>query len=170
MNEEDRLESSRNQQQEEEEDERLEQADRADQITGDSSGTDSEDDILVYSDRPLHPRPGGGGGEEHDSSTIGLLRKEPTSSKIPAPRLRAASTGERSFIFSANLLPLTHSFETVRHSLPSLNATSAIALVVSSQIGSGIFSSPGILSSVPFFYLLHYKQNKQNHSCVLRMD
>ncbi|KAA1110530.1 hypothetical protein PGT21_024263 [Puccinia graminis f. sp. tritici] len=141
MNEDDQLTESRN---EEEESAPNEGA------TGDSSDTDSEDDILVYSDRPLHPRPGGGEDDEEHSSTIGLLRKEPsgssTSSKSPAGRLRAASTGERSFIFSSNLLPLTHSFETVRHSLPSLNSTSAIALVVSSQIGSGIFSSPGILS------------------------
>ncbi|KAH9460370.1 hypothetical protein Pst134EB_008544 [Puccinia striiformis f. sp. tritici] len=41
---------------------------------------------------------------------------------------------------------LNHRLETVRHSVPTLNTTSAIALVVSSQIGSGIFSSPGILS------------------------
>ncbi|KAI9627029.1 hypothetical protein KEM48_010073 [Puccinia striiformis f. sp. tritici PST-130] len=84
--------------------------------------------------------------------SISLLRNADCSPQTQSPvfdkqtRHRATSSASFSFSFSTHLLPLTNSLETVRHSVPTLNTTSAIALVVSSQIGSGIFSSPGILS------------------------
>ncbi|OAV95275.1 hypothetical protein, variant [Puccinia triticina 1-1 BBBD Race 1] len=113
----------------------------------DDSDSDSED-ILVYNSDSTNLRP----GEQADS--IGLLRntKDPAQPSSPPPRkasrLRAASDGSASFRFnfSTHLLPLSDSLEAVRYALPTLTTTSAIALVVSSQIGSGIFSSPGILS------------------------
>ncbi|KAH9470150.1 hypothetical protein Pst134EA_007415 [Puccinia striiformis f. sp. tritici] len=114
-----------------------EEGKRPEEGEGDS---DSEEDILVYSQHRM-------GGD-----SISLLRNADCSPQTQSPvfdkhtRHRATSSASFSFSFSTHLLPLTNSLETVRHSVPTLNTTSAIALVVSSQIGSGIFSSPGILS------------------------
>jgi len=99
---------------------------------------DDEDDILVYSDSSTH-------NHGQQSLLLSSTSSQPSSPRqtFKSPRIRA---GSFSFNFSTHLLPLANSLETVQHSLPTLSATSAIALVVSSQIGSGIFSSPGILS------------------------
>ncbi|PLW38338.1 hypothetical protein PCANC_24613 [Puccinia coronata f. sp. avenae] len=111
------------------------------QTDGREQETDSEDELLVvYS--------GGENGEESGQQKALLPNDHqqpahPAPQQYTSPRLRA---GSFSFSFSTHLLPLSNSLEVVQHSLPTLSATSAIALVVSAQIGSGIFSSPGTLS------------------------
>jgi hypothetical protein len=120
------------------------------QTDGREQETDSEDELLVvYS--------GGENGEESGQQKALLPNDHqqpahPAPQQYTSPRLRA---GSFSFSFSTHLLPLSNSLEVVQHSLPTLSATSAIALVVSAQIGSGIFSSPGTLS-LSFLLLLSF--------------
>ncbi|POW07328.1 hypothetical protein PSHT_09987 [Puccinia striiformis] len=95
-----------------------EEGKRPEEGEGDS---DSEEDILVYSQHRM-------GGD-----SISLLRTQ-------------TARHRHSHRSSINKPDTGRQAQPLRHSVPTLNTTSAIALVVSSQIGSGIFSSPGILS------------------------
>lgn len=135
---------------------------------------EEEEDILIYSNQELSPiidhrslstlplttshqhrrLPSSSSATIHHhplnsssfSSTSSSLENPPKSIS-PSPS-RTISLSSLSFSFSTHLLPLTQSLETNhQHSLlPNLSTLSAIALVISLQIGSGIFSSPGILS------------------------
>ncbi|KAI8445783.1 amino acid/polyamine transporter I [Phakopsora pachyrhizi] len=61
-------------------------------------------------------------------------------------RNRQMSISSTNFNFSTHLLPLGQSLESVKRTAGKIPPSSAIALVVGMQIGSGIFSSPGALS------------------------
>lgn len=80
-------------------------------------------------------------------------------------RSRALSLG--AFSFSANLLPLTQSLEASQQSRREGNKItiiSAVGLVVGLQIGSGIFSSPGMLSTSDLFDLHRGSTHLSNNS------
>lgn len=74
---------------------------------------------------------------------------EATILLTPAAQGRPRSSSLGAFNFSSHILPLSQSLEPSRHSHPveaKIPTISAIGLVVGLQIGSGIFSSPGMLS------------------------
>ncbi|CAD6569352.1 MAG: hypothetical protein CYPHOPRED_003298 [Cyphobasidiales sp. Tagirdzhanova-0007] len=105
-------------------------------------------------------------GEESDDLELHELAKETTGfvpdesneggfeegQSQPKPGHRARTQSLSSISFAFDMLPLLLSRETVdpaesQREVKHLDLTSGIALVVGLQIGSGVFSSPGILTA-----------------------
>lgn len=134
---------------------------------------DDEDDLVVIQGRaagtdPDPPRYGQVRHAQHededeydeDGEEIGpLLSPSPTSARRPSVRQRSSTLGSLSFSFSSHILPLPASQEIGPSSSSSypgageagasperaLTLINGCALVIGMQIGSGIFSTPGVI-------------------------